>query len=242
VSGAQDVAGPAAQERRAELEHRLAEVRTRIRVAARRAGRRPEDVALVVVTKTFPASDVHLLAALGATDVGESREPEASDKAAACAGLGLRWHQVGQVQTNKAAAVVAWADAVHSVDRPRLVDALSRAAQRAGRELGCFLQVSLDGDPSRGGARPGDVLALAERVAGAPGLRLEGVMAVAPQGPPPQQSLAVLVAVSEALRAEHPGAGAISAGMSGDLEVAVALGATHVRVGRGVLGSRAAVR
>jgi hypothetical protein len=242
VSAGDDVAAPGAGDRRAELAHGLAAVRRRIDVAAGRAGRRADDVVLVVVTKTFPASDVGLLAALGATDVGESREPEASDKAAACARLPLRWHQVGQVQTNKAAAVAAWADAVHSVDRPRLVDALSRGAERAGRELGCFLQVSLDGDPTRGGARAGDVLGLAERVAGAPGLRLEGVMAVAPQGPPPQQSFTVLAAVSQALRVEHPGARAVSAGMSEDLEVAVALGATHVRVGRAVLGSRPAVR
>lgn len=239
-------AGPGApaptEHRRAELAEGLAAVRARIATSARPAGRRPEDVVLVVVTKTFPASDVRLLAGLGVTDVGESREPEASDKAATCADLSLRWHQVGQVQTNKAAAVAAWADAVHSVDRARLVDALSRGAERAEREVGCFLQVSLDGDPARGGALPAQVPALAERVAGAPGLRLEGVMAVAPRGPLPHAALAVLLAVSRDLRADHPAATAVSAGMSEDLEVAVALGATHVRVGRAVLGSRPPVR
>ncbi|SDQ53415.1 YggS family pyridoxal phosphate-dependent enzyme [Quadrisphaera sp. DSM 44207] len=229
-------------ERRAELAAGLGAVRERLAAAATAAGRDPRRVVLVVVTKTFPASDVRLLAGLGVADAGESREPEASAKAAACADLPLRWHQVGRVQTNKAAAVAAWADVVHSVDRSRLAGALSRAAARTGRELGCFVQVSLDGDPARGGVAAQDLPALVDEVAAAPGLRLEGLMAVAPTGEDPARAFERLARLGERVRADHPGAGGLSAGMSEDLEAAVAVGATHVRVGRAVLGSRPAVQ
>ena len=232
--------------RREELAASLDAVRRRVDVAAAAAGRDPGELVLVVVTKTFPAEDVRLLAGLGASDVGESREPEASAKAEACADLPLRWHQVGQVQTNKAAAVARWADVVHSLDRPRLVQALSRAAERAGRELGCFVQVDLGGGPgeigARAGAAPADLRAFADDVAGAAGLRLDGVMAVAPRDADPAAAFATLAELAAAVRADHPGARSLSAGMSGDLEAAVAAGATHLRVGRAVLGTRPLVQ
>lgn len=233
-----------------ELATSLEEVRRRVAEAERAAGRPPGDVVLVVVTKTFPASDVKLLAACGAVDVGESREPEAGLKAAECADLGLRWHQVGQVQTRKAAAVAAWADVVHSVDRLRLVGALERGHRRAldegtrpaGHLLEVLLQVDLAGDAAgggeRGGAPPGELAELADAVEAAEGLRLGGLMAVAPLGVDPREPFARLAELSTRLREDHPGAAAVSAGMSGDLEAAVAAGATHVRVGRAVLGAR----
>ncbi len=231
--------------RRAELADNLAAVRARVDAACAAAGRNPAGVTLVAVTKTWPASDVMHLAALGVRDVGENRDQEAVAKTAACAAAGvgdLRWHFVGRLQTNKARSVAAYAEVVHSLDRPGVVAALSEGAERAGRTLGALVQVDL-GAPGassgRGGALPAGVPALADAIAAAPGLRLLGVMAVAPLGSPAGPAFARLAEVAVRLRAAHPGAGWISAGMTGDLEEAVQFGATHVRVGSGLLGVRA---
>ncbi len=226
-------------DRLAELAANLGRVRARLAAACRAAGRDPEAVSLVAITKTWPADDVRRLAALGVRDVGENRDQEARPKAAACADLGLVWHFVGQLQTNKARSVAGYADVVHSVDRPRLVAALDRGAAEAGRALGVLLEVALDGEAGRGGATPAEVPALAALVAESAALRLLGVMGVAPLGADPTPAFARLAAVSAALRSEHPQAGWISAGMSGDLEAAIAAGATHVRVGTALLGRRA---
>ncbi|HEY5186435.1 MAG TPA: YggS family pyridoxal phosphate-dependent enzyme [Actinomycetes bacterium] len=225
-------------DRTVELAANLAEVHARIDAACRSAGRDPAEVTLVVVTKTWPADDVRLLAGLGVRDVGENRDQEAAPKAVACAGLGLRWHFVGQLQSNKAKSVVRYADVVHSVDRPHLVRALAAAAESAGRRVGCLVQVRLEPVEGRGGAAPGDALALAAQIVGAAALDLLGVMAVAPLGEPPERAFARLAEVAAAVRREHPDATWVSAGMSGDLEAAVAAGATHVRVGTAVLGRR----
>lgn len=224
--------------RRAELSAALDRVRERIAVAATDCGRDPGQLTLVVVTKTYPASDVNLLAGLGVRDVGESRDQEAAPKAEACAALGLRWHFVGRLQSNKARSVARYAHVVHSVDRLGLVAALGRGARAAGREVGVLVQVSLDGDPERGGVPIGGVPQLAEAVAGEGGLRLLGVMAVAPMGVPPLRAFTPLGPLSERLRRDHPEARWVSAGMSGDLEAAVASGATHLRVGSAILGER----
>jgi len=227
-----------APDRRAELVEALDAVERRLAAACTAAGRRREEVLLVAVTKTRPASDVALLAELGVTDVGESRDQEAAAKAAELAGLPLRWHQVGRLQRNKARSTARWASCVQSVDRVPLAEALSDGAVRAGRELDVLLQVSLDGDPERGGALPQDVPALADAVAAAEGLVLRGVMAVAPLGEDPAPAFGRLAALAAELRAHHPQAVAVSAGMSGDLEAAVAAGATIVRVGTALLGHR----
>ncbi|HEX6469962.1 MAG TPA: YggS family pyridoxal phosphate-dependent enzyme [Streptosporangiaceae bacterium] len=224
-----------------ELAANLASVRRRVAAACAAAGRDADDVTLIAVTKTFPASDIRLLAELGVADIGENRDQEAAPKAAACADLTVTWHFVGQLQTNKARSVATYADIVHSVDRPRLVAALSAAATRAGRTLRCLVQVALDGDPERGGARPADVPEIAARIAAAAGLEPAGVMAVAPLGADPAPAFAALAGVAAALRAEHPGATIISAGMSADLEQAITHGATHVRVGTALLGGRRAI-
>jgi pyridoxal phosphate enzyme (YggS family) len=213
-------------------------VRGRIAAGCAAVGRDPAEVTLVVVTKTYPASDVALRAALGVRDVGENRDQEAAPKHAAAAALGLRWHFIGQLQSNKARSVATYADLVHSVDRRSLVRALGRAARDAGRTLGCLLQVSLDGDPTRGGALPADVPALADAVAAEAGLELHGLMAVAPLGGDPRVAFAELPRLRDSLLRDHPGARLISAGMSGDLEAALAEGATHLRVGTAVLGAR----
>ncbi|WP_296602282.1 YggS family pyridoxal phosphate-dependent enzyme [Nocardioides sp.] len=235
---------PATAGRRDQIATNLATVRERIATACADAGREPSDVQLVVVTKFFPASDVRVLADLGVTDVGENRHQEAEAKAAECADLGLRWHFIGGLQSNKAAAVAAYADVVESVDRLKLVAPLERGAERRERAVEVLLQVSLDppGAQGRAGAEPGDLAALAAAVAESDNLRLRGLMAVAPLGADPAAAFARLAAIQRDFLADHPDATWLSAGMSGDLEHAIRAGATHVRVGSAVLGSRPQVK
>lgn len=227
-----------------ELRTNLAAVRARIADACRAAGRDPDEVGLVVVTKFFPADDVRLLAELGVTDVGENRHQEAEAKAAACADLPLRWHYIGGLQSNKAAAVARYADVVESVDRPSLVSRLARGAGERGRPVDVLLQASLDppGNEHRAGADPADLAGLARVVEDADGLELRGLMAVAPLGEDPDRAFARLASIHAGLLDEFPAAVLLSAGMSGDLEHAVKHGATHVRVGSAVLGSRPSVQ
>jgi PLP dependent protein len=217
---------------------RLTAVRQRISVACQAAGRNAADVTLIAVTKTFPASDVALLSGLGVTDVGENRDAEAAPKAAQCADLDLTWHFIGQLQTNKCRSVVRYATFVHSIDRMRLIRALGTAARGAGRLIQCLVEVSLDGDPARGGAVASDVPVLAEALAAEPGLVLAGVMAIAPLGMAPAGAFARLLESAAVVRAVRPAATVISAGMSGDLEDAIAAGATHLRIGTALLGDR----
>ena len=231
-----------AGDRRGELAARLSAVRARIAAACEAAGRAGDEVTLIAVTKTFPVSDIRLLYELGVSDIGENRDQEAAPKAAGCAALGLQvaWHFLGQLQTNKAASVVCYARVIHSVDRLRLVNALGSRAGRAGRVVTCLVQASLDGDPARGGAVGPQVAAVADAIAQQDGLILGGVMAVAPLGEPADRAFWKLAEIADAVRAAHPGAVMISAGMSHDLEQAIAAGATHVRVGTALLGGRSA--
>jgi len=237
--------------RRRELAANLATVRDRIAVACEAAGRPAGDVELIAITKMFPASDVVTLAELGITEVGESRDQEAVAKVrevAELAGVAAslpagvlplpHWHFVGALQTNKCASVASYATLVHSVDRLRLVAALGRAAGH--QPVRCLVQVDLDetSRPGRAGARPDDVNAIAAAIASHAGLELAGVMAVAPLGAEPGRSFATLAEIADGVRARHRSATVISAGMSGDLEAAVANGATHLRVGSALLGSR----
>ncbi|HTQ89197.1 MAG TPA: YggS family pyridoxal phosphate-dependent enzyme [Streptosporangiaceae bacterium] len=224
--------------RREELALRLAEVRGRIAKACGAVGRDASELTLIAVTKTKPASDVRLLSELGVRDIGENRDVEAAPKAAQCADLDLTWHFVGQLQTNKCPSVARYAHVVHSVDRLRLISALGKAARRAGRVIECLVEVSLDGDPARGGAVAEQVPALAEALAAEEGLVLGGVMAVAPLDMPPADAFARLLVSAAAVREVRPGATVISAGMSGDLEAAVEAGATHLRIGTALLGDR----
>jgi pyridoxal phosphate enzyme (YggS family) len=225
-------------DRRQEIAAHLAGLRHRITQACWRAGRHPADVTLIAVTKTFPAEDIRILATLGVADVGENRDQEARAKHAELAALPIRWHFVGQLQTNKARSVAGYADFVHSVDRPDLVPPLSAGATRTGRTLTGLVQVALDGAPGRGGARPQDVEALAEAIATAPGLQLGGVMAIAPRGLPAAPAFGRLADLAARLQRSHPGARIISAGMSSDFVEAISAGATHIRVGTALLGHR----
>jgi pyridoxal phosphate enzyme (YggS family) len=230
-------------ERRAQLVTGLGVLRGRVADACTSVGRDPRAITVIAVTKTYPPEDLVTLAALGMLDFGESRDQEARRKIVALEGTAFpaaqaRWHLVGRLQTNKARSVVSYAHAVHSVDRAELVTALAAALERAGpaARLEVFLQVSLDGDPGRGGVAAEQIPQLADAVAASPQLVLRGVMAVAPMRMPPRAAFAALAEVAGRLRAQHPGADAISAGMSADLEAAIENGATHVRVGTALLG------
>jgi PLP dependent protein len=224
------------------LEESLRAVQGRIAAAARAAGREPEAVRLLAVSKTWPADDVRALAGLGQLDFGENRAQELTVKAADLTDLPLRWHFVGQLQRNKAAAVARLGTVVHSVDRPALARVLARVGEETGRPVEVLLQVDLGGpegeDAARGGVEPAAVPALADAVAGLPGLRLLGLMAVAPRGADPAPAFARLAALADRVRADHPEATELSAGMSGDLEQAIAAGATLVRVGTAIFGRR----
>ncbi|MBG0741424.1 YggS family pyridoxal phosphate-dependent enzyme [Paeniglutamicibacter antarcticus] len=255
---------PSGRDRGSELERNLEQVRSRIATAAAARPAGKADPELIVVTKFHPAADVLLLAELGVRDVGENRDQEAAAKSAEVTqritGATLRWHFIGQLQSNKAKSVAGYAYSVHSVDRAGLVKALSAAVtaeqQRTGRaDLLCFVQVNLDpaltsgpdpaGPPraaSRGGVAAADVMRLAELIELAPGLRLAGVMAVAPRDGDADEAFARLAKVSAAVVQRFPQATAISAGMSQDLERAIAAGATHLRVGSDILGPRPALR
>lgn len=225
--------------RREELSSNLSAVRARIDRAANSAGRSASELQLVVVTKYFPPSDVDALVDLGVRHIGENKDQEASAKVAEIVRRDdVTVHFIGQLQSNKAAHVASYADVVQSVDRPKIVTALDRAAERHGRRLDVLLQVALDEEGGRGGVAPDRTLELAELVADTGALALRGVMAVAPLGGDPRRAFARLREVADGIRAAHPGATWISAGMSGDLEEAVAEGATHLRVGTAILGSR----
>jgi pyridoxal phosphate enzyme (YggS family) len=228
--------------RQAELRQNLAAVRDRIDRACAAAGRRPEDLTLIAVTKFFPVTDAIALARCGVTDLGENRDQEAAAKAAAFAEQApdavVRWHFIGRLQTNKARSVVRYADLVHSVDRPELADALANAAEQAGRRLPVLVQLSLDADPERGGSIGDELLELADRIVARPSLQLSGVMAIPPVEADPDAAFEVLAGLAERLRADHPAAVIVSAGMSADLEAAVRHGATHLRIGTALLGRR----
>jgi pyridoxal phosphate enzyme (YggS family) len=227
--------------RHEELVANLAAVRERIAAACGDAGRSPDEVTLVVVTKFFPASDVRLLAELGVSDVGENRHQEAEEKIAECGDLPVRWHFIGGLQSNKAAAVAAYSDVVESVDRPKLVPGLSKGAHRRSHAVDCLLQVTLDPPDQhagRSGALPEQLTSLADDVAAAGMLQLRGLMAVAPPDEDPRSAFDRLARIRERFLGDHPDATWLSAGMSGDLEAAISCGATHVRIGSAVLGSR----
>jgi pyridoxal phosphate enzyme (YggS family) len=236
---------PELEARLEQLRDNLGAVHERIARGCAEAGRDPAGVTLVVVTKYFPASDVLLLHRLGVRHFGENRDQEAGEKfhevrrALSDAGRpDLTLHFIGQLQTNKAAHVAGYADVVESVDRGKLVTALAKGAHSTDRRLQVLLQVSLDGATTRGGVLPENAPSLADAVAAQGLLDLRGVMAVAPLGADPDDAFARLREVADGIRARYPQADWISAGMSGDLEAGLRHGATHLRVGTAILGSR----
>jgi pyridoxal phosphate enzyme (YggS family) len=230
-------------DRREQIQRGLDLTEERISAACHAAGRDRGDVHLIVVTKTWPVEDLRVLAELGVREVGENKAGDLADKRQQLAGAHLTWHFIGQLQSNKARLVAQHADVVQSIDRPKLIAVLSRERVGAREEMGwegsrpleCLVQVSLDVEPTI--ARE-----LADQIAGSPGLRLRGVMGVAPLEGSARGAFERLRDVADLIRADHPDAIWISAGMSGDLEEAVAEGATHLRVGSAILGSRSILR
>jgi pyridoxal phosphate enzyme (YggS family) len=224
--------------RKSELAANLHEVQTEIARLCAGLGR--ELPTVIVVTKTWPASDIELLAELDVKDVGENRDQEASPKQSELEELDLTWHAIGQLQTNKAKSVAQWADVLHSVDRPDLVNALAKVVGSRLKPLKVLIQVNLDPNPSdlRGGCLPALALELAELISQTNGLELKGVMGVAPLAGDDRQAFAKLARVAAEIQEFDPSANWISAGMSGDYPVALENGATHLRIGSTILGHR----
>lgn len=215
------------------LADRLEAIRVGVADAAREAGRPSGEITTIVVTKFHPVSLVRELYALGVRDFGENRHQEARLKATELSDLDLRWHFVGQLQTKKARQAREYASVIHSVDRAGLVDALGSDAT-----LDCFIQLNLSDDPGRGGVPPAELEQLVEKVQATGGLRLLGVMAVAPLGEEPRRAFSRVRSASDRVRSLAPNATAISAGMSADYRPAILEGATHLRIGTAITGIR----
>ena len=228
-------------DRMQELQANLQDVESEISQACVAANRNRDDLILIAVTKTCPASDVDLLAQLGVTDVGENRDQEAKPKHDEVTAKNLTWHAIGQLQTNKAKSVAAWADVVHSVDRIDLVTALTKAVVTREAPLGVLIQANLDPAPTknRGGALPSELMSLAEMISNSEGLKLKGVMGVAPLAGDDDMAFARLQDFASQIQSSFPEANWISAGMSGDFATALKYGATHLRIGSSILGNRA---
>ena len=215
---------------------RVTEVHERIAAAARASGREASEITTIVVTKFHPAQLVRDLYALGIRHVGENRHQEAVAKHGELAELDLTWHFIGQLQSNKARAVAEYAHVIHSVDRLSLVSALATGQ----REVDVFLEINLTDVPGRGGVLPVELEALCEAVLQVPLLKLRGVMAVAPVDEEPSRAFERVLEYATRVRALAPGARDLSIGMSGDFEAAIALGATHLRIGTAITGKRPA--
>jgi len=230
--------------RQDEIARALGDVRSRISSAALTSGRSPDEVKLVAVTKTYPLSDIEILFALGVLDFAENRDAEGAAKAKqfnAEISQSCTWHYQGKIQSKKIRSLLTWADSIQSLDELRHVPLLARSLSE-GQMVEVFLQVSLDSEPGRGGVKTTDLPEMADLVLSAPGLRLMGLMAVAPLTEVPEVAFARLSQIHIDFKAEFPSAPHLSAGMSGDFEVAIRHGATHVRIGSSILGSRAGQR
>ena len=219
-------------DRRSEIAGNLEAVREQISKAAEGAGRSVNEITLIAVTKTFPASDVEILKDLGVSDFGENRDSDAAPKAAAISGT---WHFQGQIQSNKLKSITSWANVIHSLDEIRHFEVIEKSA---AHPLDIFCQVSLDGSEGRGGVSEQKLYELAKEIEKSTTHRLQGLMAVAPLGVDPTVAFSKLSAIHKAFMADFPKANKLSAGMSGDFKEAIAHGATHIRIGSQILGSR----
>ena len=218
--------------RRSEITSNLEAVRDQISKASLSAGRSLDEITLIAVTKTFPASDVEILRDLGITDFGENRDSDAAPKASTVAGT---WHFQGQIQSNKLKSITSWANVIHSLDEIRHFEVIEK---NAPHPLDIFCQVSLDGSEGRGGVSEQKLYELAQAIEKSATHRLQGLMAVAPLGVDPTVAFSKLSAIHKAFMADFPNANKLSAGMSGDFKEAIAYGATHIRIGSQILGSR----
>lgn len=219
-------------DRRSEITSNLEAVRDQISKAALTAGRSQDEITLIAVTKTFPASDVEILRDLGISHFGENRDSDAAPKAAAVLGT---WHFQGQIQSNKLKSITSWANVIHSLDEIRHFEVIEKNALHP---LDIFCQVSLDDSVGRGGVSEQKLYELAQAIEKSATHRLQGLMAVAPLGVDPTVAFSKLSAIHKAFMADFPEADKLSAGMSGDFKEAIAYGATHIRIGSQILGSR----
>jgi hypothetical protein len=218
-------------DRKAEIARNLQEVKERINAAAKSVNRDPTEINLIVVTKTFPISDIEILRELGESNFGENRDQEAGPKAEL---ISATWHFQGQIQSNKIKSICQWADVVHSISNEKEILKFGQSP----RKHQVFLQVSLDGQEGRGGASPAELSQLADLVNESNNLDLLGLMAVAPLGIEPIKAFADLAQINQGFVGQYPNSKFLSAGMSGDFETAIKYGATHIRVGSSILGSR----
>ena len=218
--------------RQTEIAERLLDVQERIAVAAKKAQREPADITLIAVTKSFPISDIKILSQLGVKEFGENRDGDAAPKAAAVPG---KWHFQGQIQSNKLKSICLWAHVIHSLDELRHFEIIERFA---AHPLEIFLQVNLDGVAERGGAAIESLYPLASIIQAHAVHRLAGLMAVAPLGIDPEIAFGNLHEIQRDFLRDFPSAKSLSAGMSQDFEIAISQGATHLRIGSQIMGSR----
>ena len=221
--------------REKEIADALKTVETQITAAAASAGRARSEVTLIAVTKTYPVTDVEILRNLGLQNFGENRSEEGVAKSAQVSGT---WHFQGQVQSRKLRDIATWASYVHSLDSAEHIEKLSRIATQSQKEISIFLQLSLDGAPGRGGVIATDLKALADTVVNLPQIKLVGLMCVPPVEYEHERAFAEIAEVHQGFKTDFPSATYLSAGMSSDFEVAISHGATHLRIGSQILGSR----
>ena len=223
-----------------EIEENLNQVRQKITDAAAKSGRNPNEINLIVVTKTFPISDLEILYSLGVREFGENRDQEASVKAKALP-QDINWHFQGGIQSNKLKSICSWASVIHSVDQFKYAKIISEQPSVKARQI--FIQVSLDEPPeSRGGVDPAKLTELANQISSLPNLKVLGLMALGPVDREIEPAFARLQQIQAGFLTDFKDAVFLSSGMSGDYELAISYGATHLRIGSSILGIRAPIK
>ena len=226
--------------RKDQILSNLESVKAKISAAAQAAGRSPSEITLIAVTKTFPVSDLEILHELGVRNFGENRDQEAAPKVGVLP-ADITWHFQGGIQSNKLKSISNWASVIHSVDKFKYAQMISQFSVGKTKEI--FIQVSLDSLPqSREGVDPADLMQLAEQIMSLPNLEVKGLMAVAPLDQPTEQAFVRLQQIQQKFIQLYPAASSLSSGMSGDYELAISLGATHVRIGSSILGNRSPIK
>ena len=226
--------------RKDQIHLNLELVKEKISAAAQAAGRAPSEITLIAVTKTFPVSDLEILHELGVRNFGENRDQEAAPKVGVLP-ADITWHFQGGIQSNKLKSISNWASVIHSVDKFKYAQMISQFSVGKTKEI--FIQVSLDSLPqSREGVDPADLMQLAEQIMSLPNLQVKGLMAVAPLDQPTEQAFVRLQQIQQKFIQLYPAASSLSSGMSGDYELAISLGATHVRIGSSILGNRSPIK
>ena len=217
-------------ERKKEIADALTSVRAEI----------PQHVTLIVVTKTFPASDVEILYGLGERNFGENRDSEGAEKSALLPD-DAQWHFQGGIQSNKLRSIVTWSDYIHSLDEVSHAEKISTLALEMNKKQNCFIQINLDSDQrneTRSGIERSELKRFVDQISQFSGINIVGVMGVGPLNGDPRPAFVELQSASHELQKVVPGATFISGGMSGDFHIALEYGATHVRIGSSILGSR----